>query len=290
MFHIHIHSIRNALRKVKSPRFAAIIRLGGILLFTLSAFGAFELHQTDPRSSGLGGAGAALDGDGWAVSRNPALAARTWKGVGVSFAHLYGLPELARESLSASWSISGIRLGGRACGFGSDLYYEGEYALCAAVGSGRATTVGVELCGRTLDIRGYQTGSSLTATVGAAMQPADALQIGVVWRNANRPYISGYADRVEDQLAVGFALRRIEGTLLTADVVQERYFPAEYRLGVEAEVVPEFTMRIGMRAEPVRPSLGFHVQVSRWRFHYAGDLHPDLGASHIVGLDVRIGK
>jgi len=49
-------------------------------------------------------------------------------------------------------------------------------------------------------------------------------------------------------------------------------------------------LRVGMRAEPVRPAAGFEIQWQRWRFHYGGDLHPDLGASHEMGLEFMVGR
>jgi hypothetical protein len=150
--------------------------------------------------------------------------------------------------------------------------------------------VGAGINGRWLDIQGLPVGKALAFTTGVVVTPARDITFGVVWKNLNEPRISGYRDRIRESLNVGVAAQVSPNGWLMADIVQEKYFPLEYRIGAEALLLKALRLRVGARAEPLRPSAGFQVDAGRWSFSYAGDLHPDLGPSHQVSLEFRLHK
>jgi hypothetical protein len=118
-------------------------------------------------------------------------------------------------------------------------------------------------------------------------KPHENVTVGGIWRNVNEPRLTGYRDRIQESLVLGLTVRVIPGGIISADIVQEKHFPAEFRIGAEARVLPQLVLRVGGRAEPVRPSAGMQIDIRRWSFYYAGDLHPDLGASHQAGIGLR---
>ncbi len=238
----------------------------------------------------MGAAGTAVSGDGWAILRNPALAAEGVSSVGLSWSQEFGLPELSRETISVKFPLRLQRIGVRVSNFGSQLYRETECGVIFARSVRSGLSAGVEIGGRQLSIDSYPSATAVTCALGLCVRPISGLNVAAVWRNLNRPKLPNYRDRIPEMLVVGVSAQIAKQGLLAADLIQERHFPLEVRIGAEAIVSKGFTLRVGMRAEPVRPSLGFQVDVGRWSFLYAGDLHPDLGPSHSAGLEIRLGK
>lgn len=274
------------MRKVKTAGLA--------IAFALCAFSvqvsraAFELDLTGPRSASMGGGGVALTADNWAASRNPALAPDSRSGAGLSWSQQFGLPELTREELSAVTHFRGHALGLSAASFGSKLYRETEVGVLWAREIRPKLCIGMDVRVRSLDIETYTASQTITLSAGVTAKPVNGVTVGAVWRNLNEPRIPDYHDRIRESLTAGLAAQITDHALIALDVVQEKFFPAEIRVGAEARVLPQLVLRVGGRAEPVRPSAGLQIDVGRWSFLYAGDLHPDLGASHHVGLGVRI--
>jgi hypothetical protein len=261
-----------------------------VVLYLKSAFAAFELDTFGPHAQALGGAGIALADDGWAVLRNPALAASGQANVGLSWSEEFGLPELARETIAARFTVSNYPIGIRASTFGSKLYRESDYGLIAARHFRSNLAVGVEIGARNLQIESNPNSTTAIASLGIVFQPLPALTLGATWKNLNRPRLTGYSDHIEESLNIGACATFGNSGILCADLIQEKHFPLEIRAGVEARVLANLKLRVGFRAEPVRPSAGFQVDLKRWSFLYCGDLHPDLGPSHSMGLEVRLGK
>ncbi len=281
--------IRNALPKVK---FGSTLRLFLILLLAVPETGkaAFELDSPGPRATALGGAGVALVGDLWSPLRNPALAAEAPGGAGMSWSQQFELPELSREAICVNSTVRQLTVAIRGTNFGSKLYREGEFGLIIAYPLKNQVSLGAELTGKWIGIQDYSTGSAVAVGLGILVHPVNALKIGAVWSNLNSPRLTNYSDRIGEALRVGLMARVTDEAILVADVIQEEYFPAEFRGGLEARLLPNFHLRVGIRAEPVRPSAGFQFRVGRWGFNYGGDLHPDLGPSHEIGMEVRFGK
>lgn len=251
---------------------------------------AFELNPCGPRASAMGGAGVALCHDATGVFRNPALVACDLHGAGFVWSREFGLPELTREAVCAGFQVRQQPVSIRAGTLGNDLYRESESGLSLARYVRPGIAVGLEFSGRWLDMRGYSIAHTFAMTAGVVAQPTPNVTLGAVWSNLNSPKLSGYADHLPESLSVGIAAVIARNSVIIADIVQDRSFPAEFRVGAEVRVLPGFQLRVGGRAEPVRPSAGFQVDIRRWAFSYAGDLHPDLGASHEIGLEYRFGK
>ena len=251
---------------------------------------AFEVNLAGPRATSLGGAGVALSGDAWAGSRNPALVGVTPPSAGLVWSQLFGLPELSRESVVATSSLIGQPWYIETGSFGTDLYRESNIGLAFGRKLTETVSLGVEFRGDWLFIRDYARAGSFSITTGVLIEPHPNIAVGAVWRNLNEPRLSGYQDRIAESLTIGMVWQiRDEGDLVF-DIVQESRHPAEYRLGAEARVLPTVALQVGARADPVRPSAGVQLDIRRFSFLYAGDLHPNLGASHELGLSFRIGQ
>ncbi len=248
---------------------------------------AFEEHAFGPRAASLAGGGVALEGDAWQSSRNPALAASGWSGAGAQWSQLFGIPELNRESADVTTSAYGLPWAVHAGTFGSDLYRESSLRFAVARKVGPKLTFGASLNAGWLDISNYNRGSVTGVDAGVLIQAHSRVTIGAVWRNLNDPKVRGYQDRLAESLTVGAAFNLPGEASVVLDVVQEPHHAAEYRMGAEARVLSNVALQVGARVEPVRPSAGVHVKAGRWHFYYAGDLHPDLGVSHDVGLAIR---
>jgi hypothetical protein len=251
------------------------------------AAAAFELDLTAPRATAMGGAGVALAGDAWAAHRNPALAAATLAQAGLAWSQQFGLPELGRESVTVTGRTRGQPWVIGAATFGSDLYRESRFSIAVARELPPTVAVGIEANGEWLQIRNYSQGRALAFGAGLLARPVERVAVGAAWKNLNDPRISGYRDRIAESLTIGAAVEIGDEDVIVADVTQVVRFRAEYRLGAEARVLRALWIRVGARAEPVRPSAGIEIAVRHWHFLYAADLHPDLGASYELGLSVH---
>jgi hypothetical protein len=272
--------------KVKAAVLAAMLTSGTFC--AQPAWGAFELDAGGPRAAAMGGAGTALSGDGWAILRNPALAAEGRPLAGMGWSQQFGLPELTREELAVVSHYRGQALGMTAATLGSKLYRESEFGIIWAHAFRPELRVGADVRARWLDIESYPSSHAFTLTAGIEGRPLAGLAVAALWKNLNEPRLSNYDDRIGGSLTFGVTAQVTSDGLVAVDVVQEAHFPAELRVGAELRVLPRLALRVGGRAEPVRPAAGLQVDLGRWSFVYAGDLHPDLGASHHVGLEIRL--
>jgi len=246
---------------------------------------AFEYDPYGPRVAGLGAAGGALTGDGWAGFRNPALIAESDRLVGAGWSQQFGIPELTLETVGGSVRTRQVTLGVCASTLGSELYRESRLDLLIARRIRPELTAGISIGGRSLSIRNYSGGNALALNAGVVTELAGGVRVAGVWRNVNRAKLSGFSGELPEALVVGTAIEIPQAGVLVGDVVAERRFPLEMRVGAESEVMPNLIFRLGARAEPVRPSAGIEFGVGQWRFHYAVDRHQDLGVSHSVGLE-----
>jgi hypothetical protein len=146
-------------------------------------------------------------------------------------------------------------------------------------------SVGAQVSLNQVAIQRYGNATAIGAVLGLYYRPIPELTAAAVWRNFPRAQLSRWNSQMPEALHLGLALRLPRGSFVL-DIVEESRFATEYRFGAEAPVLPQLTLRMGSSFEPVRPSVGFTVNVRRWNFHYAGDLHPDLGPSHSLGLEV----
>jgi hypothetical protein len=272
--------------KVKTAVLSAVLAWG--LFQAQPAMPAFEFDASGPRAAGMGGAGAAMSGDGWAALRNPALAANGCSLAGTAWSQQFGLPELTREEVAVVSHFRGHALGLTAATFGSQLYRESGFGLVWARALRPELCVGLDVGARWLEIEAYPSSQAISLTVGVEGRPLAGISVAAVWRNLNEPRLPNYRERIRASLSMGMAAQVTESGLVIVDIVQEEHFPAELRVGAEVRVLPRLTLRVGGRAEPVRPAAGFQVNVGRFSFVYAGDLHPDLGASHQVGFEIRL--
>jgi len=250
-----------------------------------SALAVFEKDCCGPRATGLGGAGVALSGDAWCASRNPALLHDGLPLIGLAWQRLFDLPELTRLHLASEFTLRRWAAALEVQQFGGELYRETTAAVSLAKSFSSLVSVGCQASVNQVAIRRYGDAAAYGISLGVCCCPIPELSAAACWRNFPRARFGGWNARMPEALQLGVALRLPRGTF-AFDVVEEPRFPTEYRLGAEAPVLPALSLRIGARAEPVRPSAGFTVRVSGWRFHYAGDLHPDLGPSHELGLEV----
>ena len=251
-----------------------------------STYAAFEKDWSGPRVAGLGGAGVALPGDAWCAGRNPALLTEGFPLAGLAWQRLFDLPELSRVHLAGNFALGNYLTAVDAHQFGGELYRETALAVSLARALSPFLTVGGQLSVNQVGIQHYGEGLACGALLGICYRPIPELCAAACWRNFPRARFGKWDARMPEALQFGMSLRLPRGSFVV-DIVEESRFPTEYRLGAEAPVLPMLTLRVGSRFEPVRPSVGFTVQVSQWRFHYAGDLHPELGPSHELGLEVK---
>jgi hypothetical protein len=70
------------------------------------------------------------------------------------------------------------------------------------------------------------------------------------------------------------------------DIIQEEGFPLDMRGGIESDIYKVLTLRFGARSQPVQYAAGLSLRYRSFQVNYAMNWHPELGASHVAGLDI----
>lgn len=147
-------------------------------------------------------------------------------------------------------------------------------------------TLGMTCGVRSLSVQNYGDGNAPSLSLGLLAKPVEPVAIGVVWKQFNRGRIEGYRERLPESLTIGASSGIGEASRVVFDLISEKHFPVETRFGIESRFTKYLALRVGGRTEPFRPSCGIGIGFRGVKSHYSGDLHPDLGASHSVGLEI----
>lgn len=221
---------------------------------------------------GRAGAGLALP-SGWTL---PGRAG----GMGLYAGQPFGIPELRLAALNGHWATPWGIFGTTVQSLGLEGYryvhLRTSWSTSLRAGSIRRLEVGVGLNLWHLGLGEFGSGMApgVSAGVRYTVHPdvVLALQTDPLWGGK----VAG-VEPVPTRLQAAVAWRAHDRLHVVADVVQELGWPADWRGGMEWQVVPALRLRGGMGHDPARAAAGATLTVGRWVAHLAADRHPVLG-------------
>jgi hypothetical protein len=262
-----------------------------LLLTVMEARAAFEPAPQGARSVALGGAASSLQQEPWAPFMNPASIA-TLARVTVAVYHLpglFGLPEIARTSFSvvvpSPWGTAALA-GSR---FGFPLYKESSLLFACARSLSPGLFAGATVAWSTLSIPGYGSTHVVAFHAGLQAEIGERLVYGFSVTNINAPSIGAAGERAPQQVCTGASYAPFDGSMVIVETEKMSGAPLDVRLAVECAPLAPLVFRAGFTTEPAFWSTGIGVRLAALHIDYTVTLHPDLGLTHHMSLDISLG-
>lgn len=257
-----------------------------LLIGTESASGAFEYPTGSVPAFAKAGCVDLHRPSSLDIYANPALRVPGKIGVDLSLSRLYNLSDfqLASGAASINRQTFSLTIGSTQL-TGSNYYWERSYLLAGSVGLPYRLRVGVSANYLRVEYAGGYHSLGLTAlNVGVAWCARQAVAVGVVARNINRPhYRSGSQSLpVIGETSVSYAFSDAFSLFLTQHLeenVRDRFF-----IGQKVNVTREFSLHLGLATEPTEISGGFSLGVGSLMFDYGFRDNVYLGGTHRFGL------
>ncbi|MBN1755231.1 hypothetical protein JW877_03355 [bacterium] len=256
-----------------------------------TASGVFDYHLSELASAGVGGGGVATLKGAKALMGNPAglddpgiLEIRFWG------SQLYGLKDLQRGTLGATFNSKYGNLGLALTLFGKTDYYQ-ETTLSLLYS--RPVIYKVQLGLRTnyyhLSLPSdYGSASSIGLDLGARWKPHHLVALGITANNLSQSKVG--EDYIPTFLCLGVGLYPADWIIFNVDVELEDGFPGSIKVGEELKIGEHFLFRTGLSGNPVKFHFGAGFSWANADIEMAYTIHPDLGGSLLVNLGYRFQK
>ena len=273
------------------------------LLFAATVLADTEEVPLGPRAIAMGGAFTAIADDASAIFWNPAGLSRIGEEqLAFTHADLFGsgirddqaafvlpLSPAPPQVLGGAWYHSGFD--DHELAFGEnrfDLSYAMHAHSWGAVGSTlKLLTRGTELDGSTLG-----QGRGFGMDFGLLVSPMESLTLGVVAKDAFDTRLEYTSGDVAPGSSVAYARNLRAGMAYSWRRLGTAALDVDHRLHLGFEAFPrkEFALRAGMREDPGAHDLtyafGAGFRAGSLRLDYAYEVHPVLGATHHVGINM----
>jgi hypothetical protein len=261
-----------------------------VLLFVSysCAQAAFSHPSTEP---GLAACGETL------ASRDFAAATMLHTPAAICFLHntevelsgqrLYSLPELDSYLAVAAFKRGrwGMGLAFQSMGE-SDFYMETTFTGCLGYRIAEYLYAGASV-GHSRVAMGdqYHSASAPTFGCGAILVPSPDWMAYASIRNPAEPEIIG-GTKLHRELNAGIAVTRFENVGFAVEIMSRSGDDLRYSIGEVYRLSPALSVSAGIMTSPFVPSFGCRFTWKQFDLLYAYRYHPELGGTHIWGIDL----
>ncbi|WP_400192060.1 hypothetical protein [Hymenobacter sp. B81] len=254
------------------------------------------------RAAALGNASVTISNDLWAVGNNVAgLAQLSRPEAGVYAENRFFIPHLNNAALAAALPLGRQPAGSTVTTpphgvvglevqrFGDKRYNESRAGLGYAYRLG-LISVGARVDMLQLSIEGLGSRRAVAASLGgqADIIP-QKLTLGVSLYNLNQARLAEYQDeRVPTILRAGLGFRPSAKVLLLAETEKDIDQDADFRAGVEYQVIDALAVRAGVATLTEQVTGGFGLHFGQLRVDYGAQLHNVLGLSQHLSVNFRL--
>ncbi len=249
------------------------------------AIGAYPLS--------LGGAFAAARARAECIYFNPAGAAGAGGfAANLSYARLFGLPELGYASAAAIFPIGSFGVGGAVRTFGNEKYRENVLYLCGSAVPFKNLFLGLTCRYGSVNISGYGQAGTFILDTGVLADLSEDVSWGFAAKNVNYAKIGRSGEELPQILQAGISAKPVSSVTLLMDLYKDARFPLEFRSGIDYRLLPLLNLRVGFGSRPSRCAAGFGINLPIFQLDYAFNTHTDLGVSHefSVGIKMHTGQ
>lgn len=253
------------------------------IMITLLAFPARGMMSDGARSSGLGGAGTALNGF-WSVLTNQAgLAGHRALTAGVSVEQRFLLLETGWAAVAIAWPIGRNAFGVSFQQFGNAVFRETKTGVALARSFGEKVSLGIQLDYLATSISGgYGRSAGITFEAGMQVSLTDRLLLAA---HAFNPMAFRYkrnpGEAAEGSYTLGMLYRFSQQVRMILEAGKDLRYKPVIRCGLEVEFSQLAIVRIGYSSPPVPVHSSAYHQASVLSFGYGlkfKHIHLELGA------------
>ncbi|MDF3078766.1 MAG: hypothetical protein K0S09_2655 [Sphingobacteriaceae bacterium] len=214
---------------------------------------------------------------GIAAVKRPALSA--------AYQSQYLNPDLSTKSAVLVYPLQGNALGLSFESYGFSAYNEQKASFSYAKNFGGKLFAALAFNYHQVKIPQYGDAKAYSFEAGAQYFLSENLLLGAHLAN---PSSSKYSNQLSTVIPsiyeVGASYRVSNKLLLNSGLVKELELKADFRSGLEYQVIDWLAFRGGVSANPFRQYAGFGLLYNNFRIDAAVATHPDLGISPQIAL------
>lgn len=245
-------------------------------------------------SSSIGASGAAMGGSG---ITNTTTYAAFGNAAGLAFAERFGVAiQGERRFVSEAMNDFGLAmhyalpssagtLGLSVNYFGFKGYNEQKIGLSYSRKLAKTFAVAAKFDYLGLRIPEYGTRAAFTFELGGYYKPSRKVAIGLNIYSPLQVKLTENADKIPTEFRLGAAYLASENLTMTAEVVKDLIYPAQFRGGLEYKMGEVFAIRAGLRTQPFQPTFGFGLKTKNIYIDIASAWQTTLGFT--PGLSMR---
>ncbi|HLD29637.1 MAG TPA: helix-hairpin-helix domain-containing protein [bacterium] len=252
------------------------------LLLSLSCHAAFEDKLQGARPQGMGGAYTAVADDVLAVFYNPAgLRLANTTQLAFSQTQLFNMEQLALKGFA--FALPTMKLGTLAVAyeqFGFTQYQETQIYIADSFHLGRGLYTGFSFKTMNVEIEEYGIGTTSGLDVGFLANVSESFRFGFSLANINNPAIGNSTESPQKTMKAGMLYQPREELRFALDLWKPIEKELETRLGTEIALFPSLFLRLGIKSQPNRFSLGLGWNWNRLGISYSYLTHSYLDAQN----------
>ena len=268
-----------------------------ILLFSLPCNAIFNDYEPSVRARGVSGAVTSLSDDYAVIFYNPAGLRFNGNQVGATYYRLFGTDFTSVSAVSGSYET---KFGSFGLGYQAmnveyqdiNLMSEQTFSLGHSIYL-NSDVISETSLGYSLNIyylsfheHGHEISVGLNAGVIAVLH--QRTRLGFMLTNINKPKIGEDEKHdIPQMLAVGLSYIPYQGVLTSIDLKKNFEGSTELRTGVEVELHPMMTLRMGVRNNPASYSFGAGFNVMGIHLDYGLNTHTKLDLTHHIGIGYK---
>ncbi len=229
------------------------------LIWTCSAWAAFDNYGSSARVLSLGGASAASADEPSIMQINPgALGFLQQKGIQASLSRLYDLDELSEKEIYLAFPYNKFAFGAGFYVFGKrDYYQENVLNLALAYRIGDKLSFGSNLKYMRVSFSpAYNALSSFSVDIGSAYKVNEKLRLGIATKNINQPHLVENSSDIPANYCLGLTVFPFPEASLFLDLTYEDRYKEQFHLGQEICLLKNLPLRFGIQTSPARYAFG----------------------------------
>jgi len=262
-----------------------VIAISGVFVLAESSFAQ---HSIGARSVASGQTGVSVPVESWSIFSNAALLSTDEKRISFYGFRYTGIAEISDAAFSASIPIFGGAAGAAVHRYGFHLFNE------TRIRAGYKKSWHTFHAGFALNYTyiqqggGYGSAGAAGADIGVAAEIIPGLWFGSRATNVNQPSFQNSDEELPRELAAGLTYFPVQQVMISSEIVKDVRFPASFRAGLNAELIPGFWARTGVTTQPETYSAGFGYQTSSWQINLAIQQHNPLGLSPAIDIGLTL--
>ena len=268
-----------------------------MLLFFMPCNAMFNDYEPSSRARAMSGAVTSFSDDYSAIFYNPAGLRFSGDQVGATHYKLFGNDYSAVSAVSGSYEskFGSFGIGYQVMNvenYDINMTSEQKFSLGHSLYLNKdvisETSLGYSLNIYHLSYHELGSQSQIGINAGIISVLHQRTRLGIMLTNINKPKVGkGEQQEIPQMLAIGLSYIPYQGVITAVDLKKNFAGDTEYRGGVEVELHPMMTLRMGVRNNPASYSFGAGFKVIGINLDYALNTHAVLDMTHHIAIGYK---